>query len=290
MATNSSPANLKKLVILLAITGPIHAQVLHPTDPLPSFEVATVKPWHRTLPPPNPDGTPAPQKIAKIDPGNGTPQLRDQLHMILPIEILITNAFNLRVGSGKRIIGGPDWLRQDIDQFEIQAKIDDTQFAAMQKMPPAQQREQVALMEQSLLADRFKLKVHFETRDLPIYTLVIAKGGPKLTPAKEGEPTKLAFLSGQLTATAVTLDLFSHSPFLSPATHGSQVIDQTGLKGAYDFTLNFSPEQSAAPDATIETDPPMFTAIQQQLGLRLVPSKGPVEVIVIDHIELPSAN
>jgi bla regulator protein BlaR1 len=281
-----------KVVIaaLTLLTLPIHPQLLHPTDPLPTFEVATIKPWHRTPPPPQPDGTPAPQKIAKIDPGNGAPQLRPQLHMILPIEILITSAYNLRPGSGKRIIGGPEWLRQDIDQYEIQAKIDDTQFATMQKMTPEQQRQQIALMEQSLLADRFKLKVHFETRELPIYTLVIAKGGPKLTPAKEGEPTKLsAVTNGQLTATAVTIDQFAHSPLLGPATHGQPVIDQTGLKGTYDFTLNSGPEQSAT-DTTVETDPPMFTAIQQQLGLRLVPSKGPVEVIVIDHIEQPSAN
>jgi bla regulator protein blaR1 len=282
----------KKILIaaLTLLTIPTHTQILHPTDPLPTFEVTTIKPWHRTPPPPLPDGAPAPQKIAKIDPGNAARQLRPQLHMILPIEILITEAFNLPPGSGKRIIGGPDWLRQDIDQFEIQAKIDDTQFAAMQKMTPAQQRQQISLMEQSLLADRFKLKAHIETREFPVYTLVIAKGGPKLTPAKEGEPTKLSALPGQLTATAVTLDQFAHSPLLGPATHGQPVIDQTGLKGAYDFTLNSSPEQPVTPDAPAETDPPMFTAIQQQLGLRLVPSKGPVEVIVIDHIELPSAN
>jgi bla regulator protein BlaR1 len=293
MTTNSARTNLKKLVILLAITTPLHPQILHPTDPLPTFEVATIKPWHRTPPPPLPDGAPATPKIAKIDPGHTSPQLRPQLHMILPIEILITDAFNLPLGSGKRIIGGPEWLRQDIDQYEIQAKIDDTQFAAMQKMPLAQQRQQISLMEQSLLADRFKLKVHFETRELPVYTLVIAKGGPKLTPAKEGEPTKLSALNngsnGELTATAVTLDQFAHSPFLGPATHGQPVIDQTSLKGAYDFTLSYSPEQSAD-TTTAETDPPMFTAIQQQLGLKLVPSKGPVDVIVIDHIEQPSAN
>jgi bla regulator protein blaR1 len=286
----------KKILIaaLNLFTIPIHAQILHPTDPLPSFEVATIKPWHRTPPPPLPDGAPAPQKIAKIDPGNAARQLRPQLHMILPIEILITEAYNLPVGSGKRIIGGPEWLRQDIDQFEIQAKIDDTQFEAMQKMTPTQQREQISLMEQSLLADRFKFKAHIETRELPIYTLVIAKGGPRLTPAKEGDPTKLSALSsgqlGQLIATAVTLDQFAHSPLLGPATHGQPVIDQTGLKDAYNFTLNFSPEQPATPDAPAEADPPMFTAIQQQLGLKLVPSKGPVEVIVIDHIEKPSAN
>jgi uncharacterized protein (TIGR03435 family) len=210
--------------------------------------------------------------------------------MILPIEILITSAYNLPPGSGSRIVGGPEWLRQDIDQFEIQAKIDDTQFAAMQKMSPAQQREQIALMEQSLLADRFKFKAHIETRDLPIYTLTIAKGGPKLTPAKADEPTRLAQLPGQLTATAVTIDQLSHSPLLFPATHGRSVIDQTNLKGAYSFTLIFGPEQPTYPNPTAETNPPMFIAIQQQLGLKLVPSKGPVEVIVIDHIEQPTAN
>ena len=281
--------NPRKILIatLTLLTTSLPPQLLHPTDPLPTFEVATIKPWHRTPPPPQPDGIPAPQKIAKFDPGNGAPQLRPQLHMILPIEILITSAYNLPPGSGKRIIGGPEWLRQDIDQFEIQTKIDDTQFAAMQKMTPAQQREQIALMEQSLLADRFRFKAHIENHELPIYTLVVAKGGPKLSPAKEGEPTKLFSLNGQLIATALTIDQFAHSPLLGPATHGRPVIDQTNLKGAYNFTL------TSAPETTLDTEPiepPMFTAIQQQLGLKLIPSKGPVEVIIIDHIEKPSGN
>lgn len=284
-------ATMKTRTIIIAaltlLTTHLHPQLLHPTDPLPSFEVATIKPWHRTPPPPNPDGTPAPQKIAKVDPGSAAPQLSPRLHMILPIKVLITDAYNLPLSSGSRIIGGPDWLNQDIDQYEIQARIDDTQFAAMQKMTPAKQREQIALMEQSLLADRFKLKVHMETRELPIYTLTVAKGGPKLTPAKEGEPTKLSALNGQLIATALTLDQFTHSPLLFPATHGRPVIDQTNLKGTYNFTLTSAPETTLD---TEPTEPPMFTAIQQQLGLKLIPSKGPVEVIIIDHIEKPSGN
>jgi uncharacterized protein (TIGR03435 family) len=125
----------------------------------------------------------------------------------------------------------------------------------------------------------------------------LLRGGPKLTPAKDSEFPKLSALGNglgsEITAKAVTLDAFVHSPLLGPATGGRLVVDQTGLKGTYDFTLKSGPEQPAAPESRGENDasePPMFTAIQQQLGLKLVPSKGPVEVIVIDHIEPPSAN
>ncbi len=206
--------------------------------------------------------------------------------MIIPISVLIASAYNLPVDAGNRLIGGPEWLRQDVDQFEIQAKIEDSLFAAMQTMTPAQQREQVALMEQSLLAHRFHLKVHFETRELPVYELVLAKGGSKLTSAKEGEGSRLSSLGNgqgmEMTATAITLNEFVLSPLLTGQAGGRPVIDRTGLTGAYDFTLRWEPEQFAASE--------FFSAIQEQLGLRLAPSKAPVEVIVIDRIEPPSAN
>jgi uncharacterized protein (TIGR03435 family) len=206
--------------------------------------------------------------------------------MIWPISILIASAYNLPAGSGHRIIGGPDWLRQDIDQYEIQAKIGDADYEAMQKMTPAQQREQVALMEQSLLADRFNLKVHFETREMPVYTLVVAKRGPRLTAATRDEATRISTVGnvrgGEMTAVAMTLEQFALSPLLTgPA--GGPVVDQTGLKGSYDFTLKWDSEIGA--DA-----PSFFTAIREQLGLQLIDSKAQVEVIVIDHIEQPSAN
>jgi uncharacterized protein (TIGR03435 family) len=178
---------------------------------------------------------------------------------------------------------GPDWLGSD--DYEIQAKIEDSLYAAMQKMTPAQQREQVNLMNQSLLADRFKLKVHFETREMPGFALVIAKGGPKLTPAKDGESSRLSVRQNEMTAKAITLDQWIHSPFLG----GRMVVDQTGLKGTYDFTLSWS-EQSGAGQENGTDAPSLFTAVQEQLGLKLVPTKGPVEVIVIDHIEKPSEN
>jgi uncharacterized protein (TIGR03435 family) len=211
--------------------------------------------------------------------------------MILPTKLLILFAYNLPFGSEKsRIVGDPEWLAGD--QYEIQAKIEDSLYTKMQKMTPAQQREQVDLMEQSLLADRFKLKVHFETREMPVYALVVAKGGPKLTPAKDGESSKLFTLAEneqgtEIAATAVTLDQFAHSPLWGGG--GRLVVDQTGLKGTYDFTLKWRPEQLVGQENGVDA-PSVFTAIQEQLGLRLVPSKASVEVIVIDHVERPSAN
>ena len=270
------------------------AQILHSTGRLPSFEVATVKPVQpRPIPVPPPPGAtdnrPPPPK--KVGIGKLGGQQSDLVHLTLPANLLILFAFNLPFGSERtRIMGGPEWLGSD--QYEIQAKINDSLYAAMQKMTPSQQREQVDLMEQSLLADRFKLKVHFETREMPVYALVVAKGGPKLTQANEGEATSISSLNCEMTAKAISLDDFAHSSLWTPID-GRLVLNQTGLKGTYDFTLNWAQDQAAAPAPGQDSAPdlsPIFTAIQQQLGLRLVPSKAPVEVIVIDHIERPSEN
>jgi bla regulator protein blaR1 len=287
-----------------------NGQILHATADRPSFEVATIKPWRRTPSPPpespNLPATGAPVKVVKVAPVDaGPPPATDRVHMILPIEILIESAYNLPVGSG-RILGGPAWLRQDIDQFEIQAKIEDSEFASIKKMTPAQQHERVALMEQSLLADRFKLKVHFESREMPVYALEVAKSGAKLSPAKKapgggngkgGESSRISTLGNaqetEMTAVAVTLEQFVVSPLLTGAAGGKPVVDQTGLKGAFDFTLKWTPDQLAAPPDAKDAGadgPSLFTAIREQLGLMLVPSKAPVEVIVIDHIEQPTEN
>lgn len=292
MVSNAISATIAFGIISMV---PAHGQILHASSPLPSFEVTTIKPWS-----PNPpsailslDGTTGPKKVMKVDPGPLRDQATDRVHIILPIELLITAAYNLPLGSERRVIGASDWLRSD--QYEIQAKIEDSLYAAMQKMTPAQQREQVDLMEQSLLAERFKLKVHFETREMPVFALVVAKDGPKLAPAKEGEFSKLSSFPGthqemELTASAVTLDQFAHSPLWGGG--GRLVVNQTGLKGTYNFTLKWRPDQLAS-DTGQQSDsdaPSLFTAIQEQLGLKLVSTKAPVEVIVIDHIERPSAN
>jgi bla regulator protein blaR1 len=278
---------------------PIYGQILHASGPLPSFEVATIRPWKPMPRPPLPpsDGSTVPPKMIKASPVGGGGQPTDRVHFIGQTALLIASAYNLPVGSeSRRIIGVPDWLNSEADRYEVKAKIEDSQYAAMQKMTPAQQREQVALLEQSLLTDRFKLKIHFEAREMPIYALVLAKSGPKLTPAKDDEASKLSSLYNQqgseITAQAVTLDQFVHSPLWTPIG-GRLVMDQTGLKGTYDFTLKWTSEllvtQGVGQEIGADT-PSLFTAIQEQLGLKLVPTKGPVEVIVIDHIERPSEN
>ena len=266
---------------------PVHGQILHASEPLPSFEVATIRLW-------KPMSGPLP--TVKYSPSHSAvAHTTGRVHFIGQAVLLIASAYNVPVSSGNRILGGPDWMGSESNRYEIQAKIEDSRYAAMQKMSPAQQSEQVDLMEQSLLADRFKLKVHFEKREMPVYALVVAKGGPKLTPAESGESSKLFSAptdrGNKITAEAVTLDDFANSPLLR--TGERLVIDQTGLKGTYDFTLESGPDRTVAPDTAQEGGgdaPSFFTAIQEQLGLRLVPTKAPVEVIVIDHIEKPSEN
>jgi uncharacterized protein (TIGR03435 family) len=274
-------------VIAVAAMGPIafvSAQIIHSSGPLPSFEVVSVRVWKRPV---APAGETVVSKVAKVDPGAGVKKpVRDRVDTILPPGLLIGMAYGLQPGSeGARLVGGPDWLRQDAEQYEIHAKIDDAMVAAMEKMTPEQQREQVALMEQSMLADRFKLKVHFETREMAVYALVVAKGGSKLTTAT-GDETRLTMMSREsdreVTAAGVTMDRFAQSPFLPVSGH--PVVDQTGLKGRYDFTLKWAQEGGDS------QEPGLFTAIQEQLGLKLVPAKAPVEVIVIDHVEKPSEN
>jgi bla regulator protein BlaR1 len=228
-----------------------------------------------------------------VDPGRRIRRPRtDRVQFIGQIGLLIMDAYNLPVGSDSRIVKGPKWMDSEADRYEVEAKIDATLFAAMQGMTPEQQHEQVALMEQSLLAERFKLKVHFEVRgETPVYALVVARGGSKLTPAKDGEPTKLSSLKNEITAQAVTLDQFAHSPLWTPI--GDRlVVDHTGLTGAYDFTLKWRADPLDASNVVQGANdlPPLFDAIEDQLGLRVVSSKAPLEVIVIDHIERPSAN
>lgn len=293
MRTVSIPGLLLSILMAPGQNGFLaNAQILHATADRPSFEVATIKPWKRTPTPP-PDGSTPPVKVMKVAPTDAGPPPAGHLHMILPISILIETAYNLPTGSGSRILGGPAWLRQDLDQFEIQAKIEDSEYAAMQRMPPTKQHERIALMEQSLLADRFKLKVHFETRELPVYALTIARSGAKLIPAKHDQSSRLSTLAGkqttEMTATGITLEQFVVSPLLTGQVGGRPVVDQTGLKDAFDFTLKWTPEQLASTEP-LSDSPSFFTAVHEQLGLQLTPSKAPVEVILIDRIEQPSAN
>jgi uncharacterized protein (TIGR03435 family) len=185
----------------------------------------------------------------------------------------------------------PSWA--DSRRYDISAKAEDPQST------PAGQRK--ALLEarlQSLLKDRFKLAVHENTHRLPIYTLVVNKHGPKIALSSEGEKESMSAYEGMLTAQSLSMALLAAN--LSNQV-GRTVEDRTGLTGRYDFTLQWAPDQvSDSSGATEFRDssgrkntaegPSLFTAVQEQLGLKLKPRKGPVKVLTVDHVEMPSPN
>ena len=221
------------------------------------------------------------------------------------LKMLIQNAYGIREDL---ISGAPNWA--DSARFDIDAKVADVDVEALKKLTQEQRR----LILRPLLADRFKLKIHTETRQLPVYELVVAKGGSKLKEATPGDTYAngvkgpdgvgrggmMRVGRGQLTAQAVPMTPFAN--MLSQQLHRT-VVDKTGLTGKYDIELNWTPDQGADPmfkgpdgppqrsDAAPDpSGPSIFTALQEQLGLKLQSAKGPVETIVIDHVEMPSEN
>lgn len=182
--------------------------------------------------------------------------------------------------------GLPSWLSEE--KFDITAKFD----VSALKDPTIDQRR---AMMQRLLADRFRLKVHHETKEFPVYNLVVAKDGPKLQPTKPEDipqgPTGPGCLvqkqRGGITqrqgCPVSSLDT------LLRANTGRMVIDKTGLTGRYDFELHWTPENTPA-DSPDYNGPSIFTALQEQLGLKLEPARAPLDTIVIDHVEQPSEN
>ena len=186
-----------------------------------------------------------------------------------------------------QLSGGPAWIRTD--RFDIAAKA------------PAGSPKQVSWeMLQGLLADRFHLVVHKEMREMPVYSLVAAKGGMKIAPITRppgGEDGTVHNGPGTMTATGVTME--NLALMLSGAVR-RKVTDRTGTPGKFDFKLEYTPDYAiraddsgkpVTPDRQEFPDrPPLLLAVEQQLGLKLEPSKGPVEVVVIDSIEKPTAN
>jgi uncharacterized protein (TIGR03435 family) len=200
----------------------------------------------------------------------------------------------------EQVIGEPAWTTTD--GFDIEAKVAPADVPTLARMTFEQRRT----MFQSILADRFKLVVHHETRELPIYVLSVAKGGPKLKESAPDVPGSAAprprgmmMQRGKLTATGAQLSMLV--TVLSREL-GRTIVDKTALTGHYDFTLEFAPDEAAAgpsgagaggappPPPADSAGPSVFTAVQEQLGLKLESTKGPVDVIVIDHIERPSEN
>jgi len=188
-----------------------------------------------------------------------------------------------------RILGAPAWA--GTTDFSIDAKADPSVAAAWHGLSSEASRRQMEKMVQALLADRFKLVTHTETRQLPIFELVVAKGGAKL-----GDP-KLSGTNVMRGRGRIEVEAANSAAILAEELSkevGRPVVDKTGIVGRYHLTLEWTPDDAAAPSpgsgAAADAGPSLFTALEEQLGLKLEPAKGPVEVLVIDHVEMPSAN
>jgi uncharacterized protein (TIGR03435 family) len=214
----------------------------------------------------------------------------------LPLQDFIHEAYDVVLND--QVVGIPSWANSE--RFDIEAKVASADVAAFKKLT----LDQVRSMGRAILTDRFKFASHEEKKILPLYALVVAKGGSKLqlSTMNSEDPNARAGVGGishasnsngtfmtELTARGVTMDRLAG--LLSQQGLGRVVLDNTGLTGRYDFKLTWASDSVAAvPNLTDTSGPSIFTAVSEQLGLRLEPGKGPVPVLVIDHIEEPSPN
>jgi uncharacterized protein (TIGR03435 family) len=220
----------------------------------------------------------------------------DGLHATnVPAQLIFKQAFAFATNDSL-IFGAPAWAQTT--RFDIDAKVSASDVDAFKALTNDQLRPMIV----QILAARFQFAYHSETRMLPDYALVLAKGGPKLQPFQPGNDAngqpkrsgRMQVHDGVVTATGVPLEPLTH--FLSDRV-GRPVEDKTGLTGIYDFTLQLGDQGRDAPgsgsdpsSADTPTGPSIFTALQEQLGLKLESEKGPVQVLVIDHIEMPAPN
>jgi len=224
------------------------------------------------------------------------------------LQTMIAQAYGVRP---YQISGGPSWLISDF--YDVEAKMDPSVADALKTLGPDQLKLARQHMLQALLADRFALKARSETKEGPLYFLVVGKNGSKMQDAKPGAALQLLGpdgggmtgvialergSGGGMKAVATSVNIASLTRYLSQQLR-RPVLDKTGLTGIYDFTLDYvsdlaqSPVSSSADDNMLPADPggtSVFTAVQQQLGLKLEPGRGPVETLVIDHVERPSGN
>jgi uncharacterized protein (TIGR03435 family) len=235
----------------------------------PSFEVATIKP-----------SKPDEQGRAFLVRGGQFSTINTTLQSIIEF------AYDLQANQ---VVGGPDWMTSD--KYDITGKPD---------TPGAPSDKQWKGMIQKLLADRFQLKFHQQDKEMSAYVLAVAKNGPKLTKS-DGDPNGLPGLFfhqlGQLYVRNATMDDFTH--LMQSAVLDRPVVDKTGIQGRWNFVLKWTPDESQfgglgmkvpPPSNAADAPPPLFTAIQEQIGLKLEVMKTPVKVMVIDHVEKPSPN
>jgi uncharacterized protein (TIGR03435 family) len=238
-------------------------------DANPSFEVATIKP-----------SKPDDQRKAFIVRGN-------EFHIInQPLTQMISFAFDVQA---KQVIGLPDWAESD--KFDIDGKPDGE---------GAPNGKQWKIMIQKLLADRFGLKFHKDKKELSVYVLSVSKTGEKMT-KNDSSPNGLPGLFfqglGKLNVRNALMSDFTG--LMQSAVLDRPVVDQTGLTSRFDFSLNWTPDDSQfggmgakvpPPTDTVDAPPNLYTAIQEQIGLKLEATRAPADVMVIDNVQKPSSN
>jgi uncharacterized protein (TIGR03435 family) len=241
------------LVVGMIGSGAAWGQESNPTVPQIAFEVASVRACPR-------------------DHGytsQGTFPANRVAYHNMPLQIAVAIAFN----QNSRHISGPNWLSDAC--YDIDAKVEGDAQLSLEQMRP---------LLQSLLKDRFHLAAHNETRIQSGYALVVAKDGPKLIPSKDGGQPHVYTLPDGVDVRHGGVSSLA-SALSSPGAAGGPVIDKTGIQGDYDIKLHY-----AALNSQNSNLPDLFTAIQEQIGLKLVSQKVPVDFLVIDRIEKPSEN
>jgi len=237
-------------------------------DANPVFEVATIKPSK-------------PGEPGKGFRMNG----REFTTLNTSVNDLMTFTFGIHV---RQIVGAPAWFESE--KYDLLATPD------VEGQP---NHDQIRGMMQKLLADRFQLKFHRDKKELSVYAIVVTKGGPKLTKSESDSQLPGLFFRGLGNLPARNATMGEFAGLLQSAVLDKPVVDQTGLAGRFDFTLKWTPDEfqfsglgikPAAPADNADAPPDLFTAMQQQLGLKLESTKAPADVLVIDHVEKPSEN
>ncbi len=241
--------------------------------------------------------TPQAFEVASIKP-NSTGDNRIQIGMApggrftatgVTLRLLIGQAYNVR---DFQVTGGPGWI--GTDRYDINAK-------GPEGMPERMSPDILRPMIKALIEERFQLKTHRESKELPTYALVVGKNGVKLTPTSaEVRGPMMRMGRGQLSGQKVSMAMLAQQLAMQL---GRKVVDKTGLDGAYEINLQWTPEpgQGGGPfgghpppgeplPAADSSGPTIFTAVQEQLGLRLESDKGPVDIIVVDSVAKPTEN
>jgi uncharacterized protein (TIGR03435 family) len=229
-----------------------------PAQLMPTFEVATVKPSQ-----PGVSGA-----AIRILPGGQTYLLTN-----ITLKNMIFVAYDV---TPDQVSGGANWTESDT--FDVEGKSDH-----------ATTRPERMQMLQALLADRFKLVLRRQAKESPVYALMLEKGGSKLHENTDKGLSQMSPVGrGQINFHNIPMQVLT-GQFLTGAS-GRPVVDQTGLKGSYDFDLKYTPDPQGAAALPDPAFPDLFTALREQLGLRLEAQKGSVDSLIIDHAEKPSGN